>query len=73
MTVHPFPRRLRTDPAYDAGHPAEISRIGATLIGLAREGLPAPEARRRLLACGMSETGADALIESAKRNLTRTA
>jgi hypothetical protein len=49
--------------------PREIETIGATLIGLAREGLPATEARRRLLACGMSEAGADALIQSAGRNL----
>lgn len=52
--------------------PREIETIGSTLIGLAREGLPETEARRRLLACGMSETGVTALIESAARNLKVT-
>ena len=60
MTVHHLPRRTR-----------EIETIGSTLIQVSREGLDAKEARRRLIACGMSEVGADALIESAGRNLAR--
>lgn len=65
--------RLISADRAEQRRPREIETIGSTLIGLAREGLPETEARRRLLACGMSETGVAALIESAARNLKVTA
>jgi len=47
----------------------EVHRIGSVLVDLARHGLPANIARARLMAAGLSEAAADALTESAARNL----
>ena len=70
MTLHPLPRRLRTDPAYDAGHPAllpacdEVRR--ATIRAYQLGGITDAAARQQLeMHCGMSAVDAARAIANA--------